>query len=204
LEGTTAHVPPHGGRKHPEQQYIQIDTTNILFICGGAFVGLEDIIGRRVGKRNIGFGVKVEERDSDKKKQRDWLLGQTTTDDLIHFGMIPEFVGRVPVITALQELNEDALVQVLTKPKNALLKQYTKLFRYTNARLEFTDEAVREIAKKALKCDTGARALRSVVEELMLDIQYNLEDGKGEVFLVTDEVVRGEKSLLPLGEPKAA
>lgn len=204
LEGTTAHVPPHGGRKHPEQQYIQIDTTNILFICGGAFVGLEDIIGRRVGKRSIGFGVKIEERDSDKKKQRDWLLNQTTTDDLIHFGLIPEFVGRVPVITALQELNEDALVQVLTKPKNALLKQYTKLFRYNNARLQFTDEAVREIAKKALKCDTGARALRTVVEELMLDLQYNLEDGKGELFTVTDEVVRGEKSLVPLEEPKAA
>jgi ATP-dependent Clp protease ATP-binding subunit ClpX len=204
LEGTLANVPPHGGRKHPEQQYIQIDTTNILFICGGAFVGLEDIIARRVGKRSIGFGVKIEEHDTDKKKQRDWLLNQTTTDDLIHFGMIPEFVGRVPVITALQELNEDALTQVLTKPKNALLKQYTKLFRYNNAYLEFTDGAIREIAKKALKSDTGARALRGVVEELMLEWQYNLEDGKGQTFVVTDEVVKGEKSLLPLEETKAA
>ena len=204
LEGTLANVPPHGGRKHPEQQYIQIDTTNILFICGGAFVGLEDIIGRRVGKRSIGFGVKIEERDSDKKKQRDWLLSQTTTDDLIHFGLIPEFVGRVPVITALQELNEDALAKVLTQPKSALLKQYTKLFRYNNANLEFTDAAVREIAKKALKSDTGARALRGVVEELMLEWQYNLEDGKGQTFIVTDEVVRGEKPLIPFEETKAA
>jgi ATP-dependent Clp protease ATP-binding subunit ClpX len=197
LEGTLANVPPHGGRKHPEQQYIQIDTTNILFICGGAFVGLEDIIGRRVGKRSIGFGVKVEERDCDKKKQRDWLLNQTTTDDLIHFGLIPEFVGRLPVITALQELNEEALAKVLTEPKNALLKQYRKLFRYNNANLEFSDGAVREIAKKALKGDTGARALRGVVEELMLEWQYSLEDGKGQTFVVTEEVVRGEKPLVP-------
>jgi ATP-dependent Clp protease ATP-binding subunit ClpX len=202
LEGTLANVPPHGGRKHPEQQYIQIDTTNILFICGGAFVGLEDIVGRRVGKRSIGFGVKIEERDCDKKKQRDWLLNQTTTDDLIHFGLIPEFVGRLPVITALQELNEDALAKVLTEPKNALLKQYRKLFRYNNVNLEFTDGAVREIAKKALKGDTGARALRGVVEELMLEWQYNIEDGKGQIFIVTEEVVRGEKPLIP--QAKAA
>jgi len=203
LEGTLANVPPHGGRKHPEQQYLQIDTTNILFICGGAFVGLEEIIARRVGKRSIGFGVKIEDRDYDKKKQRDWLLNQTTTDDLIHFGMIPEFVGRVPIITALQELNEDALAKVLTEPKNALLKQYKKLFRYNNANLEFTQPAIYEIARKALKSDTGARALRSVVEELMLDWQYNLEDGNGQTFVVTDEVVRGEKLLIPV-VPKAA
>ncbi len=204
LEGTLANVPPTGGRKHPEQQYLPIDTTNILFICGGAFVGLEDIIGRRVGKRSIGFGVKVEEHDSDKKKQRDWLLSQTTTDDLIHFGMIPEFVGRLPVITALQELNEDALVKVLTEPKNALLKQYRKLFRYNNANLEFTEAAIREVAKKALKSDTGARALRSVVEDLMLEWQFSIEDGKGQTYIVTDEVVRGEKHLIPCGDTKAA
>lgn len=204
LEGTIANVPPTGGRKHPEQQYLQIDTTNILFICGGAFCGLEDIIARRVGKRNIGFGVQIEERDYDKKKQRDWLLNQTTTDDLIHFGMIPEFVGRLPVLTALQELNEEVLAKVLTEPKNALLKQYKKLFRYNNVNLEFTDTAIKEIAKKAMKSDTGARALRSVVEELMLDWQYNLEDGKGQTFVVTDEVVKGETPLIPLIGGKAA
>ena len=131
-------------------------------------------------------------------------MSQTTTDDLIHFGMIPEFVGRLPVITALQELNEDALAKVLTQPNNALLKQYTKLFRYNNANLEFSESAVKEIAKKALKADTGARALRGVVEELMLEWQYNLEDGKGQTFIVTDEVVRGEKPLIPFGETKAA
>ena len=204
LEGTIAHVPPQGGRKHPEQQYIQIDTTNILFICGGAFVGLEDIIARRVGKRNIGFGVKIDDIDTDKHKQRDWLLAQTTTDDLIHYGMIPEFVGRVPVITALKELDENALIQVLTKPKNALLKQYKKLFRYSNANIEFTESAIKEIAKKAIKSDTGARALRGVVEEVMLELQYNLDNGNGQTYVVTDEVVRGEKTLGPLEEVKAA
>jgi ATP-dependent Clp protease ATP-binding subunit ClpX len=192
LEGTTANVPPNGGRKHPEQQYIQIDTTNILFIVGGAFVGLDEIIARRVGKRNIGFGAKIEERDCDKKKQRDWLLAQTTTDDLIHYGMIPEFVGRVPVITALQDLDEDALVKILTEPQNALLKQYCKLFRYNNVNLEFSDGAVREIARRALKSDTGARALRGVVEELMLDWQYNITDGGGQTFLVTEDVINGK------------
>lgn len=193
LEGTVANVPPTGGRKHPEQQYLQLDTTNILFICGGAFVGLDEIVAKRVGKRSIGFGVKIEEHDADRKKKRDWLLAQTTSDDLIHFGLIPEFVGRVPVMTSLQELTEDVLVRVLTEPQNALLKQYKKLFRFNKANLEFTNEAVREIAKKAMKQDTGARALRTVVEDVMLDIQYNIGDGKGETYLITDEVVRGEK-----------
>jgi ATP-dependent Clp protease ATP-binding subunit ClpX len=203
LEGTTANVPPQGGRKHPEQQYLQIDTTNILFICGGAFVGLDEIIAKRVGKRNIGFGAAFEERDFDKKKQKDWLLGQTTTDDLIHFGMIPEFVGRLPVITALQELDEAALVKVLTEPQNALLKQYRKLFRYNNVNLEFEDGAVHEIAKRALKSDTGARALRSVVEELMLDWQFNITNGQGKTYVVTEAVVKGEKPFEPL-KTKAA
>ena len=203
LEGTIANVPPHGGRKHPEQQYLQIDTTNILFICGGAFIGLEDIVARRVGNSSFGFRGKVDEKEHDEKKRRDWLLSQTTTDDLIQFGLIPEFVGRVPVLTALQGLSEEALVKVLTEPKNALLKQYQKLFLYNNAHLEFTEGAALEIAKRALKADTGARALRSVLEDLMLDWQYELEDGHGQTFVVTDEVVRGEKPLNLL-EIKAA
>jgi endopeptidase Clp ATP-binding regulatory subunit ClpX len=196
LEGTTANVPPQGGRKHPEQQYLQIDTTNILFICGGAFVGLEDIVATRLGKRNIGFGVKMEDHDFDDKKKRDWLLAHTTPDDLIHFGLIPELVGRLPVIAPLNELGEDSLIQVLTEPKNALLKQYAKLFRYNNAKLEFTEGAIREIAKKALKLNTGARALRGVVEDLMLEWQYELEDGQGKTYVVTEEVVNGEASLV--------
>ena len=204
LEGTLANVPPNGGRKHPEQQYVQIDTTNILFICGGAFVGFEDIVAKRVGKKNIGFGAKIDEKDLDKKKERDWLLGQVTTDDLIRFGLIPEFVGRLPVFTALQELDEEALVKVLTEPKNALIKQYKKLFRYNNANVEFTESAIREIAKRALKSDTGARALRGVLEDVMLDIQYNLEDGKGMTYMVTEEVVKGLQLLLPVEEIKAA
>ncbi len=204
LEGTLANVPPHGGRKHPEQQYIQIDTTNILFIVGGAFVGLDDIIAKRVGKRSIGFGATIDECDTDKKKQCDWLLAQTTTDDLIHFGMIPEFVGRVPVLTALQELNEESLVKVLTEPQNALLKQYRKLFRYNNANLEFSEGAIREIAKRALKSDTGARALRSVVEEMMLEIQFNLTNGNGQTYIVDEAVVRGEKPLVAVEASEAA
>jgi len=193
LEGTIASIPPTGGRKHPEQQYIQLDTTNILFICGGAFIGLDDIINRRLGKRGIGFGVQFEEYHTDKKKNRDWLLSQTTSDDLIHFGLIPELVGRLPVIAPLHGLNEDALVRVLTEPQNALLKQYQKLFRYHNATLEFTDGAVREIAKLALKHDTGARALRTVIEDLMLDIQYNVGKIAGETYVITEEIVRREQ-----------
>jgi ATP-dependent Clp protease ATP-binding subunit ClpX len=195
LEGTLANVPPQGGRKHPEQQYLQVDTTNILFICGGAFVGLEEIIARRVGKKSIGFGAPISQTDLDRKKRRDSLLAKTTTDDLIEFGLIPEFVGRLPVITALEELSEDALVKVLTEPKNALLKQYQKLFRYNNAFLEFTEEAKREIARKALKNDTGARALRGVVEDIMLDLQYKIADGKGCTYVITDKFVRGEEEV---------
>lgn len=204
LEGTIANVPPSGGRKHPEQQYLQIDTTNILFICGGAFVGLEDIIGQRLGKKSIGFGVPMEDRDFDEKKKRDWLLAQTTPDDLIHFGLIPELIGRLPVIAPLHELSVESLVKVLTEPKNALLKQYTKLFRYNNAKLEFSENAIQEIAKKAFKLNTGARALRSVVEDLMLEWQYELEDGEGKTYTVTEDVVKGEKPLVPSENKEAA
>jgi len=197
LEGTISNVPPQGGRKHPEQQYIQIDTTNILFICGGTFVGLDRIIRKRLGRKLIGFS---EQRSlPDDVHELDEVLQQVTPDDLIEYGMIPEFVGRLPVISTLSPLDEDALVRILVEPRNAIVRQYQKLFEMENARLEFTPEALREIARQALERDTGARALRSVVEEFMIDYLYRLPDTKTTgtpTFVVTPEVVRGEADLL--------
>jgi ATP-dependent Clp protease ATP-binding subunit ClpX len=197
LEGTVSNVPPQGGRKHPEQQYIQIDTSNILFICGGTFVGLDNVIARRVGRKTIGFGSHPEDREADLGS----MLGQVTSDDLIEFGMIPEFVGRLPVLAPLDPLDEDALIRILTEPRNALVKQYQKLFEMEGAELEFTQGALREIAHKAKERDTGARGLRSIVEELMLEIQFELPDAevKGGKHLITDAVVRGETTLF--GKP---
>src|ERR1700677_2043092 len=160
LEGTVSNVPPQGGRKHPEQQYIQLDTTNILFICGGTFVGLDDIISRRLGRGGIGFGSKPEERE----KKMGELLPKVTSGDLIKCGMIPEFVGRLPVIAPLDPLDEDALVRILTEPRNALVRQYRKLFEMEGAELDFTPGALRMIAQRAKERDTGARGLRSIVE----------------------------------------
>jgi ATP-dependent Clp protease ATP-binding subunit ClpX len=193
LEGTTANVPPQGGRKHPEQQYIQIDTTNILFICGGTFNGVEDIIRKRMGKRSIGF-------TQDATSHTDLGLAETlpniTADDLIEFGMIPELVGRLPVVSALTPLDEEALIRVLTEPKNALTKQYERLFSMEEADLKFTDQALRAIAKKAQERETGARGLRSIIEHVMLDIMFDLpEQPRGSRYVITDDIVQGKKPL---------
>jgi ATP-dependent Clp protease ATP-binding subunit ClpX len=175
LEGTVANVPPQGGRKHPEQQYIQMDTSNILFICGGAFVGLEEIIRRRVGKSRIGFASSGE-TFANKEHEAAALLRQVQPDDLIQFGMIPEFVGRLPVVAPLEPLTIEAMINVLTQPKNAIIKQYQHQFSLEGAKLGFTDEALKAIAGKALARQTGARGLRAVMEETMLDLMYDLPE----------------------------
>jgi ATP-dependent Clp protease ATP-binding subunit ClpX len=202
LEGTTANVPPQGGRKHPEQQYIQIDTTNILFICGGTFTGIEDIIRKRMGKRSIGF-------TQDTKSHTELGLAETlpnvNADDLIEFGMIPELVGRLPVISALTPLDEEALVRVLTEPKNALTKQYERLFSMEEADLSFTENALRAIAKKAQERETGARGLRSIIEHVMLDIMFDLpEQPRGSRYVITDDVVHGTKPQFEQPQTKSA
>ncbi len=189
LEGTLANVPPTGGRKHPEQHYIQIDTTHILFICGGTFTALEDIIKKRLGRRLIGFSSEDQAEESAAEHGR--VLEQVTPDDLVEFGMIPEFVGRVPCITTLAPLDEEAMGRILTEPKNALIRQYRRFFEMEQAELEFTVPALRAIAAKAMRLDTGARALRSVVEEFMLDLMYELPeaDAAGKRFVITKEMI---------------
>ncbi len=200
LEGTIANVPPQGGRKHPEQQYIQMDTSDILFICGGTFVGLDDIIARRLGKRSIGFG---QESNMHTEMELGQLLVQVTSDDIMQFGMIPELVGRLPVISALKPLDAADLVRVLREPKNALCRQYQELFSMEGSTLEFTDGAVNLIAQKAHEKDTGARGLRSMVEEIMLDIMFQLPDQTaGMKYVVNEEVVLGHEKLFPIAEAK--
>ncbi len=194
LEGTVSNIPPQGGRKHPEQQYIQMDTTHILFICGGTFTGLDEIIGRRLGKAKIGFVGEMSLADS--VANRNETLMNVTPDDLVEFGMIPELVGRVPVITVLEQLNTSTLVRILTEPKNALVKQYQRFFEMEGCELEFTSKALDIIAQRALERDTGARALRGVLEELMLDVMFRLPDeGKNGKYIVTEEVARREADL---------
>ncbi len=201
LEGTVANVPPQGGRKHPEQQYIQMDTTNILFICGGTFVGLDKIIAKRLGRRTIGFGQEAGESASDARLGE--LLPQVTSDDILEFGLIPELVGRLPVLSALTPLDADSLVRVLQEPRNALVKQYKKLFELENAELEFTDDGLRRIAEFAMEKDTGARGLRSIMEDIMLDLMFDLPDhGDGQRYVITEDIVAGRGKLLPMPEPK--
>lgn len=195
LEGTVANVPPQGGRKHPEQQYIQIDTSDILFICGGTFDGIEHIISKRLGNKAIGFNADIDDQEDESFGN---LLSKITVEDLIEYGLIVEFVGRLPVIAPLMPLGLDDLVQIMVEPKNALVKQYQKIFEIEGAKLEFMDESLREISKVAQKRKTGARALRSIFEDFMLDAMYHLPSEKpGSTWVVTPDVVRNEVSLIP-------
>jgi len=205
LEGTVANVPPQGGRKHPYQDCIQIDTSNILFICGGAFVGLEKVIEQRIGKKSMGFVRPTTEGFNNSKEKRTAdLFKQAEPDDLVKYGMIPEFVGRVPVRAALEPLDEEALIAILTKPRNALIKQYQKLFKMDNIQLEFNKEAIRAIAQEGYRRKTGARALRGIVEELMLDVMYELPSRKDvQRCMITKEMVEKRSTAELLVHPSS-
>lgn len=199
LEGTVASVPPQGGRKHPHQELIQMDTSNILFICGGAFDGIEKIIEKRIGQKSMGFGAKIE---SKKENSIGDILKHILPQDLLKFGLIPEFIGRIPVIVTLDSLSEDTLIDILVKPKNALVKQYQKLFEIDGVKLEFDEKALRAVAKKTIQRETGARGLRAIIEEIMLDIMYEIpsRDDVEKCIITEDTVINFAKPTLVFNE----
>ena len=186
MEGTIASVPPQGGRKHPQQEFLQVDTTNILFICGGAFAGLEKVIARRGSETSIGFGAKVKHFQDQKAGE---LIKNLEPEDLIKYGLIPEFVGRMPILATLEDLDVNSLVKILQEPKNSLIKQYKRLFEFENVRLVFKDEAVKEIAKKAISKKTGARGLRSIIEALLLKTMFKLPTEEDVEEVIVDQSV---------------
>ncbi len=193
IEGTVANIPPHGGRKHPQQEYVQVNTTNILFICGGAFNGLREVIERRVGKKTVGFGAQLYKKQKDSS-----ILKDVSPEDLLKYGIIPELIGRLPVIATLEELSEEALVKILTEPKNALVKQFEQLLSFDNVKLKFSDKALHAIAKKAITRKTGARGLRAVLEEVMLDVMYEIPSQKGikECVVKESTILQNKKPLI--------
>jgi ATP-dependent Clp protease ATP-binding subunit ClpX len=201
IEGTVANVPPKGGRKHPQQDYIKVDTTNILFICGGAFHGLESIIANRIGRKSIGFGVDVE---GGRDKMYGELIREVQPEDLLKYGLIPEFIGRLPITATLEELAEDVLVEILKKPRNAITKQYKKLFELENVKLTFTEGAIRGIAREAMKKKTGARGLRSIMEKVMLDVMYELPSiANVKECVVSEEVITNHEKPILIYEEEA-